>query len=118
MISKEMVGRTVVIYEPYGRTEKMIADATQGCIDKVGRKYAEVGRWKFDRETLAEWSLNKRLFLGTLEEFKESLHLMKDIRCLMEHIQTQGGLQMPLDKMKDIECKLKKMVEVLKDAGQ
>ena len=87
MIGKEMVGKTVVIYEPYARTEQMIADAKQGCIDKVGRKYAVVNGLKFDRETLAEWSLNKRLFLGTDEEFKESLHMMKDIRCLMEHIQ-------------------------------
>lgn len=113
MISKEMVGKTVVIYEPYSRTEKMIADARQCCIEKVGNKYAVVKGMKFDRETLAEWSLNLRLFLGTVEEFKESLHMMKDIRCMMEHIQGQVALGMPLDKMKSIEYKLKQIVEEL-----
>lgn len=118
MISKDMVGKTVVIYEPYCRTEKMIADAKQGCIEKVGNKYVVVKGLKFDRETLSEWSLHLRLYLGTVEEFKESLRMMKDIRCMMEHIQGQVSLEISLDKMKSIEYKLKQIVEELKDAGQ
>ena len=118
MISKEMVGRTVVLYEPYARKAKMLQDAFEATIDSVGRKYAQVGRCRFDCTTMACPDMNLRLYMGTLEEFREAVELLDSTLKKMEAIRQKIDIFLPLGVMKDIDHELTMIMEGLEYATE
>lgn len=113
MISKEMVGRTVVVYEPYAGKAKMLQNAFEATIDSVGRKYAQIRRNRFDCTTMACTDMNLRLYKGTLEEFREAVELLDNTLKKMETIRRKIDISLPLGVMKYIDHELTMIMEGL-----
>ena len=113
---KDLVGKTVVYYEPYARD--LLATAKVGSITKVGPKYITVGRYRFDKDTLGCQDMNYRLFIGTHAELSQAITSMKNISRLLDAIRQETCLDIPLEQMMQIEQDLTDIKKRLEDGKE
>lgn len=99
-IDKNLIGKLVVYYEPYGRD--IIETAKVASVTSVGPKYITVGKLKFDKDTLSCPDSNYRLYLGNHEEFSEALGLMAKIRHQLNTLSERYGLDIPVDILRSV----------------
>lgn len=104
-------GMKVVCYEPYGRD--ITGTAKEEVVTKVGRQYIHVGKlkMKFDKDTLSCDSLNYRLYLGTLDEFREAVGLQKTLLGALDALRRGVDINRPLQSLRDLNSSLSNLLK-------
>ena len=91
-INKDLVGQIVCVYEPYangGEVEKTIKVFS---VTSVGPKYITAGGMKFDKDLLTNHDCGTRqLFLGSPEEFRDTLLLRKTLVEKLDRLRSNIG---------------------------
>ena len=103
IINKNLVGQIVCVYEPYangGDVEKTIKVFS---VTSVGPKYITAGGIKFDKEMLTNHDCGtKQLFLGSPEEFRDTLCLRKSLLEKLNNLRS-GVRNMELSELKEFD---------------
>ena len=102
-INKDLVGQIVCVYEPYangGEVEKTIKVFS---VTSVGSKYITAGGMKFDKDLLTNHDCGTRqLFLGSPEEFRDTLLLRKSLLGKLDNIRSAIN-EMDLPELKKLD---------------
>ena len=105
---KELVGQTVVVFEPYVNGGDLEKTAKVFSVTSVGPKYITAGGIKFDKELLTNHDCGTRqLFIGTPAEFSQTLWARKRIRKILDNILSNLN-DYSLDELLKIEESLEK----------
>lgn len=87
-IDKTLVGQLVVMYEPSLPVERAEQTVRVYSVTDVGRKYIKAGGYRFDKETLRCPDLNRRLFIGSPEEFSQIIRTKTRALLLMDKVRS------------------------------
>jgi len=106
------VGMNVVCYEPYARD--ITGTSREDVVTKVGRQYIHVGKQKmrFDKDTLSCDVMNYRLYLGTLDEFREAVGLQKTILGLLDSLHRDVDISRPLQSLRELNDSLSNLSKI------
>lgn len=107
MNNKDLMGKTIVYYEPYSRN---IADsAKEAVVTNVGHKYITAAKMKFEIDTMTCQTLHYRLYIGTLQEFQEAVRLQKEISSLLFSLQKEADINLPLPLLREFHQRMQEL---------